>query len=109
MRFVGSKKCLNCQTRTSWVRLYLKSWTNAHWPCPHCGMLLRFNPIRRAIIAVLLVILIALLFFLGDRFLLLYIVLVVCISLIEEIIPAEDASSRSKERKRAEQNGGADA
>src|SRR4051794_1524943 len=45
--------CPKCGTRVDWVRLWLKPWPGAVWPCPNCGALLRFDLGRRMLVALL--------------------------------------------------------
>jgi hypothetical protein len=42
------------------MRLWLKPWIWVRWPCPGCGAMLRFDPGRRVVVAILLVLVVML-------------------------------------------------
>lgn len=54
------RHCPQCGTKVNWVRLWLKPWLGARWPCPNCGTTLRFEVGRRLLVAGLLALLFAL-------------------------------------------------
>ena len=104
MKIIGSKRCPKCGTRPSWVRLFIKKWFTARWPCPICGTNLRFDPVRRWIAPVIFVLSIIMVnrfhSFLGFFyfFLALFVVLVISVPLIDDIIPAgDDRETETKE------------
>ena len=48
------RHCPKCGTKVSWVRLWLKPWIFARWPCTGCGAVLRFDWGRRLVVALLI-------------------------------------------------------
>ena len=104
MTIVGSKRCPKCGTRPSWVRLYIKKWITARWPCPICGTNLRFDPVLRWLAFLIIFFGIALSnhlqSFLESCYFLLafFVVLFISIPLIDDIIPAgDDRETETKE------------
>jgi hypothetical protein len=93
----------------SWVRLYIKKWITARWPCPVCGTNLRFDPVRRWIAPVFillgLVIVSQALSFLQKSyvFLAIFAVLFISIPLVDDVITA--SNHREEEDKESAEHG----
>src|SRR5262245_17536920 len=47
------RRCPKCGTKVGWVRFWLKPWIWERWPCPGCGVTLRFDAGRRLLMGLL--------------------------------------------------------
>ena len=91
MKIFGAKRCPHCNTRVPLTRLYGKPWLSARWPCQQCGTILRFDPIRRVLVAAVVLALIGSLFYFGNQFLLAYYILGFAFGIIVDgVIAAND-------------------
>jgi len=59
------RRCPKCGTKVSWVRLWLKAWISARWPCPGCAAMLKFHVGRRLLVAALIMLVLILAFVAG--------------------------------------------
>jgi len=75
---------------------------SARWTCGKCGTTLRFDPVRRAVLAIGLVTLVALFFLLVERvpyplLLTSYVVLMALLGLVDGVVAAEDRDKPSNQ------------
>ena len=108
MKIIGNKKCPKCGTRPSWGRLYLKKWITSKWPCPAFGTNLRFDPVRRWIAPVFLLLGLVIVnqafsfLQISYLFLAIFVVLFISIPLVDDVIPAGN-ESETETKESAEQ------